>query len=246
MKHTKIIFFLILTSLTINAYAISWEHIQKPIEGTTQSIGEYSNGCIIGSQALPLQGEGYQVIRSYKNRFYGHTNLISFIKRLGKNAKNKGLSTVLVGDMGMPAGGRFTSGHKSHQTGLDADIWLRFGPLTKDQANLIKLAATDNNVARIFVNPAIKVELCQATTGDRSWLRKVRPWFGHTAHMHVRLNCPKGSKECKNQATIPAGEGCGATLYSWFEPKKPSKKKQKKKPVKIPPLKCQMLLWSYE
>ncbi len=267
MKLLKLLLVSTPLLLTVSANASSWEKIKSPVAGKMQSVGSYSNGCIIGANALPLRGQGYQVIRSYKNRFYGHSKLVSFIQHLGKNAQNEGLPTLLIGDMGMPAGGRFSSGHKSHQTGLDADIWLRFGTLTtaqaenptatvmvdygakkvnqnwtKDQADLIRLAATDKNVARIFVNPAIKVKLCQTARGDRSWLRKVRPWFGHTAHMHVRLNCPKDSTYCKNQVVIPRGEGCGATLYSWFKPRKPSK--AKKKVIKTPHFLCQMVLSS--
>ncbi len=103
----------------------------------------------------------------------------------------------------MPAGGRFNGGHASHQTGLDVDIFLQL-PKTRwsqaqllrpqaldlvsrdgkhvvpsrwssDIASLIKLAAQDNDVTRIFVNPAIKQQLCLDAGSDRDWLRKVRP-----------------------------------------------------------------------
>ncbi len=260
---------ILLLPLSIPTYANDWEKIDKPIQGKMQSIGKYFNGCVIGAKALPLQGRGYQVIHSYKNRFYGHQDLISFIKKLGKEAQKSKLSTVLVADMGMPAGGRFSSGHASHQTGLDADIWLRLGSLTKeqaenptatvyvsgektnknwtvDQAKLIRLAALDKKVARIFVNPAIKVKLCVTARGNRSWLRKVRPWYGHTAHMHVRLHCPKNSPYCKKQTPTAKGEGCGKELYSWFIPKDPAKKNNnpKKKKMPKPPALCQKILLS--
>ncbi|OWG05651.1 penicillin-insensitive murein endopeptidase, partial [Klebsiella pneumoniae] len=112
-----------------------------------------------------------------------------------------------------PAGGRFNGGHASHQTGLDVDIFLQLpqtrwtsSQLLKPQAldlvasdgkhvvpslwspqisQLIKLAAEDSEVTRIFVNPAIKQQLCLDAGSDRQWLRKVRPWFQHRAHMHV-------------------------------------------------------------
>ncbi len=117
---------------------------------------------------------------------------------------------MLIGDMGMPAGGRFNGGHASHQTGLDVDIFLQLPQtraghrlqLLKPQAldlvasdgkhavpslwspqisQLIKLAAEDSEVTRIFVNPAIKQQLCLDAGSDRQWLRKVRPWFQHRA-----------------------------------------------------------------
>lgn len=46
---------------------------------------------------------------------------------------------------------------------------------SSDIASLIKLAAQDNDVTRIFVNPAIKQQLCLDAGNDRDWLRKVRP-----------------------------------------------------------------------
>ncbi len=68
---------------------------------------------------------------------------------------------------------------------------------SSDIASLIKLAAQDNDVTRIFVNPAIKQQLCLDAGSDRDWLRKVRPWFQHRAHMHVRLRCPADSWSAK-------------------------------------------------
>ena len=74
------------------------------------------------------------------------------------------------------------------------------------------------------------------------WLRKVRPWFQHRAHMHVRLRCPADSLECEDQPLPPPGDGCGAELQSWFEPPKPgTTKPEKKTPPPLPPS-CQALL----
>ena len=71
-------------------------------------------------------------------------------------------------------------------------------------SQLIKLAAEDSEVTRIFVNPAIKQQLCSDAGSDRQWLRKVRPRFQHRAHMHVRLRCPAGSLECEDRRRRPA------------------------------------------
>lgn len=247
-----------------------WQQIKRPIPGNAEPIGSYSNGCIIGAQALPSKGEGYQVIRLNRNRYYGHPEMIDYLQRLGKKVKAAGMPTMLIGDIAMPGGGRFLTGHASHQMGLDADIWLRMGTMSdKDALNsdgkgllvvnrkaqrvddniwndnhtgLIRLAAQDSQVSRIFVNPAIKLKLCQSVKGDRSWLQKIRPWFGHDSHFHVRLTCPTGAAYCENQAPIPAGDGCGAELYSWFEPKKPSSEPAKPKVTPPEPFLCQQVL----
>lgn len=265
----KLLFITTVALTSTQTNATLWEKIKTPIRGKAQSIGGYSNGCIIGAKPLALQGEGYQVIRSARNRYYGHPELLDYLINLGKKTKAAGIPTILIGDMGMPAGGRFASGHASHQTGLDADIWLRFGPMDNQTArnpaglatimvnrntqrvydnlwqqqhtDLIKLAASDNRVNRIFVNPAIKVKLCQTAGNDRAWLAKIRPWYGHDAHFHIRLTCPADATSCENQAPIPAGDGCGKELYSWFEPKTDTGTPATKT-LPTPPVQCQMIL----
>ena len=52
---------------------------------------------------------------------------------------------------------------------------------------------------------------------DRGWLRLVRPWYGHNAHMHIHFRCPPNQPECHDQAPPPPGDGCDASLAWWFE-----------------------------
>ncbi|MTH46379.1 penicillin-insensitive murein endopeptidase [Intestinirhabdus alba] len=250
--------------------ATPWQKITQPVPGSPRSIGSFSNGCIVGAATLPVESDSYQVMRTDRNRYFGHPDLVRFIQRLSARVSDEDLGTLLVGDMGMPAGGRFNGGHASHQTGLDVDIFLqlpktRWTPAqllrpqaldlvsrdgkrvtstlwTPEIASLIKLAAQDNEVTRIFVNPAIKQRLCLDAGTDRDWLRKVRPWFQHRAHMHVRLRCPDDSLECIDQPAPPPGDGCGAELQSWFAPAKPGATPPvKKTPPPLPPS-CQALL----
>jgi penicillin-insensitive murein endopeptidase len=79
---------------------------------------------------------------------------------------------------------------------------------------IIKAAASDPRVARIFIFPGAKVQMCKDATGNRDWLRKVRPWYGHHYHFHVRLACPAGAQGCVNQDAPPAGDGC-ADAQTW-------------------------------
>lgn len=250
--------------------ATPWQNLRHPIAGTPQSIGAFTNGCIIGAQALPSESRAYQILRPDQYRYYGHPELLQFIQRLSDHIYQSTQRVVLVGDMGMPAGGRFSSGHASHQSGLDVDIWLQL-PVTRwtpeqllqpqpldlvDERGrqivaarwqsvigaMIKQAAEDHDVTRIFVHPAIKQQLCREAGQDRRWLQKVRPWFGHRAHMHVRLRCPAGSQTCESQVPPPPGDGCGAELQSWFIPKRPATGNSIKREPPPLPAGCQALL----
>ena len=176
-------------------------------------------------------------MRLSRNRNYGHPELIDYLKTLSRKAAAlPGWEGLYVGDLSQPRGGPMLTGHRSHQIGLDADIWMlppkRLNLTASERENissislrrsagayvndswtrqhheLLKAAAKDPRVARIFVFPGAKVKMCNEEKGDRSWLRKIRPWWGHHYHFHVRLNCPKGSTGCVNQDPPPAGDGC--------------------------------------
>ena len=251
----------------------SWSNFKTPAAGKSESIGGYANGCLSGGTALPDAGPGYQAVRLASRRNYGHPEMIDYIQKLGQRVEKRQLGMMLVADVAMPRGGRFRSGHASHQSGLDADIWLRLSapklPANKRQghndvnavllvdrkkltvtpsfqwkhAELIRQAAQDERVARIFVHPAIKKSLCQRQwETDRSWLRKVRPWWGHDSHFHVRLRCPAGSTDCENQDPPGPGEGCGAEVESWLADLRKPPKPSKPKPRPTPPARCQAML----
>jgi penicillin-insensitive murein endopeptidase len=253
------------------ADGMPWVDLKTPYPGPAGSIGTYTNGCVAGAKALPADGVGYQVIRLGRRRYFGHPMLVDYIQRFGQRMHAAGLPPALIGDMGLVRGGRTPDSHMSHQTGLDVDIWLRLDlprmppkeredlsaivmvdssgkhvdPLhwTADQARMLKLAAADRRVERIFVNPAIKLALCQSQWPDRSWLGKIRPWYGHRSHFHVRLACPPGSPGCKPQAPPPPGDGCGKDLMWWFEPREPVKPGPEKAPPPIPTA-CRPILLS--
>jgi penicillin-insensitive murein endopeptidase len=216
---------------------------ETPAPGPTSAIGATNRGCLQGATALPQSGPGWQVLRPDHNRFWGTPTLIAVIEAQAAQLPSSG-GGLLIGDMSLPRGGRMPSGHASHQTGLDADILFRLTdhPLTAEERDdpdltsvlaggqvspqrwgapqeaLLKHFAEDPRVDRIFVNPVIKRHLCQSVKGERGWLHRIRPWYGHAAHFHVRLACPAGDAGCEPQAPIPEGDGCGADLTWWFSP----------------------------
>jgi penicillin-insensitive murein DD-endopeptidase len=89
---------------------------------------------------------------------------------------------------------------------------------SKRVARLVRLAATDARVDRVFVNPAIKRALCEQSGADRGWLQKVRPWYGHADHLHARLACLPSDADCKSQAPLADGDGCDK-LGTWLKPR---------------------------
>lgn len=213
----------------------------KPAAMKARAIGFYSRGCLAGGVMLPVNGPAWQAMRLSRNRNWGHPDLVNLVQRLAmESQKLDGWPGLLVGDLAQPRGGPMLTGHASHQIGLDADIWLMPMPdreLTRQEreeisaismikndfeinekywrpghVKLLKRAAEYSEVERIFVHPAIKKALCEAAGSKAPWLAKVRPWWGHHYHFHVRIKCPPGSSNCKDQ-TPPSGDpGCSKEL----------------------------------
>src|SRR5260370_37465052 len=59
---------------------------------------------------------------------------------------------------------------------------------------VLRDAAQEPSVQRIFVNAAIKKALCREARGDRSWLSTIRPCWGHAYHFHLRMKFPAGNQ----------------------------------------------------
>src|ERR1700751_987482 len=95
-----------------------------PFPGPPRSIGGYFDGCLAGAMPLPITGPTWQVMRLSRNRNWGNPQLVRFIERFAENAKKVGWNGLLVGDMSQPRGGPMLSDHRSHQIGLDVDIWF--------------------------------------------------------------------------------------------------------------------------
>jgi len=253
--------------------ASAWATVATPSRGPSQVIGTPANGCVGGAGALPESGPGFVSVRRARHRFFGHPDLLRLVQDLGRSAARRNLGLVMIGDLSQPRGGQMPSSHHSHQNGLDVDVWFTLAPTAQaarqlmddrpdppsmvqpgtlvssgawgqPQRFLLETMARNPAVDRIFVNPGIKRAVCSEAQGDRTWLRKLRPWWGHDAHFHVRIRCPAGSPQCEPQAAIPAGEGCGAELAWWFKPqaKGTTRKKGEPRAEPIAPAACMALL----
>ncbi|MCX7888530.1 MAG: penicillin-insensitive murein endopeptidase [Rhodobacteraceae bacterium] len=247
--------------------------VPGPSAQPPQAIGSYARGCAAGLVELPETGPTWQAMRLSRNRNWGHPSMIAFLQDLSAEAARIGWAGLYIGDISQPRGGPMVSGHASHQLGLDADIWMLparrldlsaaerekissisvrsadqtsvNGNWTRAHAALMKAAASDPRVDRIFVTPPVKIALCRgAKASDAKWLQKIRPYFGHDTHFHVRLKCPAGSPACQTQTPTVAelsegGDGCDDSLMWWVTtyleelknpPKKPKGGKREKTP----------------
>lgn len=237
-------------------------------------IGAYAKGCAAGLVQMPESGPSWQMMRLSRNRNWGQPEMIAFLQDLSREAQRVGWAGLYIGDISQPRGGPMIGGHASHQIGLDADVWMlppRRLDLTRaeresissvsvrsaDQRSvtknwtaahyaLMKAAASDPRVDRIFVAAAVKVEMCKtARKSDTAWLQKIRPYFEHNTHFHIRLKCPPGARYCETQTPnvselSKGGNGCDETLMWWVTdylnpPKATGKPKEPPEPRKRGP-----------
>lgn len=242
---------------------------RTPAAGPIRIIGgSPGGGCIAGAVALPESGPGYVTIRMTRSDIWGAPTTIERIQQLGVLARDAGLPDLLIGDISHPRGGPMHGGHMSHQRGLEVDIGLDMRPRlplaraerevhelitlvrpdrrgveiarwNEGVVTLLRLTATLPDVDRVLVNPAIKKQLCEGVSGDRSWLRLIRPWYAHAAHLHLTFRCPAGQTECRDLTPPPPGDGCDASLQWWFDrldaPPPPPRTGPPPRPPAMPP-----------
>lgn len=209
-----------------------------PTDSKPEAIGEYAMGCLQGAQTFTGKEKGLVLSQMKRGRYWGHPDLINLLTRVGIEFNNSN-KKIIIGDLSQSRGGPTITGHNSHQTGLDVDVWFKiltkidgpsfrvleteemkqFDELGDDQIKLIKFMAHDSTVERIFINPSFKKKLCiysgslKLTAEEQ---HKMRAWWGHDDHIHVRLKCPSDSPLCVSQKPVPAGDGCGDDLNWWF------------------------------
>lgn len=223
-----------------------WSKFRRPAPGTALSIGTPSAGCLRGGEPLKSDGPGYVLARPERRRNYGHPRLVDLLKSLGTGLAAEGKPKILIGDLSQPRGGPTMSAHASHQSGIDVDIWYarprageRRGPgwirkhlaaesmvdskglqadakrFGEEQIDLLRRIAEREQADRILVNFPLKKYLCEHHANE-AWIRKIRPWYGHDHHFHLRLKCPADDSGCVPGEPIPAGNGCDATLEWWW------------------------------
>ncbi len=224
-------------------------------EGQSESIGTYNNGCILYPAELE-KSDIYKLPRLARGNNYGNPALTDFLEDYAYRIKEMTGKQLLIADLSKNNGGPTLMLHSSHQTGLDADIWYRLysqkqnlsqtdiedlkpidmvskdgstmGELwSSENEEILKTFAQNDKIERIFVNPIIKKNFCTKFKSE-DWQKKIRPWWGHNEHFHVRLKCPDNSPDCTMKGQAIKDDGCGKDLDWWFseEAKLPKSKKE--------------------
>ena len=129
-------------------------------------------------------------MRPQRRRFFGHPVLVHYLQVLGAATNQQGLGTLLIGDLGQPRGGPMPFGHRSHQIGLDADIWFWL------PGDGIVLSAADRET------------LGPAELGARS---KRRQWRLKRRGIRIRIRCKDAERiHCDRRLEEPARALVGA------------------------------------
>lgn len=148
--------------------------------------------------------------------------------------------------------------HMKDKSVMNDDL-TDFNPEVWDDKNIdvLGVCAEFKIVSNIYAHPLIVKKFCERVKEldikNESWVAKVRPWYGHVDHYHVRLNCPskKDNPDCISQGYFTKSV-CDDPEFEekWFSDKFMEKQKyyyagQKALKDKIPekfPEKCFSLL----
>ena len=205
-------------------------------------FGGYSTGCIAGAAQLPETGPTWQAMRLGRNRNWGHPEAIAFVERLSAHAATlPGWSGLYVGDISQPRGGPMLTGHASHQSGLDIDIWMR--PATRlDLSRGARETLSSISVRRAegaYVNENWTRRITRSEAGglgpgggadlrlprrqgadvprrDRrpGLAEKDQAVVGASLPFSRAAQLPAGAAACEDQTPPPAGDGC-ADAAQW-------------------------------
>lgn len=228
MTKLKIILFLLLKTINILA--------------NTEAVGFYRDGRLLNGEDILSRDGMLRKLFTSRKRMFGTTELNDAIVDLANEStfRFKNLNQIQIGDLSNVNGGSARPNHQSHQNGLDADIvyfpttniiqnqnanyweeiFVRNGRVTNNfnsfrNWEMFKFLVNRGGVNRIFVDTAIKREICRYAReiGELNNFiyvhRRIRPSDQfHKTHFHLRMKCPKGDNRCRDQAEPPNSHGC--------------------------------------
>ena len=169
----------------------------------SRALGRTNHGRLVGGVELPAAGTNFvtvdPVTGTSPNRAWrrnGTDRLLQMLLRVAEEhaAAHPGAPRLVVGDLSRPHGGRFGpeyggDGHRSHQNGLDADVYYprrdgleriptRVGQIDRRLAQELVNRFVHAGAQYVFVGPA---------TGLHGPTKVVMTLANHDDHLHVRI-----------------------------------------------------------
>ena len=169
----------------------------------SRAIGRPNKGRLAGGVELPAVGTHFVTVDPVTGdgpspgwRRHGTDRLVQVLLAVaeGHAATHPGAPRLVIGDLSRPRGGRFGpehggDGHRSHQNGLDADVYYpRRDGLERAPD---RVAQVDRRLAQELVDRFVRAGAQYVFVGPGTGLhgpRKVVVVLGnHDDHLHVRI-----------------------------------------------------------
>jgi Penicillin-insensitive murein endopeptidase len=176
----------------------------------SRAVGKPNHGRLLGGVKLPAAGTHFvtvdPVAEANPNRAwrrYGTDRLLRVLLAVAEEhaAAHPGAARLVIGDLSRPHGGRFGpeyggDGHRSHQNGLDADVYYP----RRDGLERIprRVGQVDRRLAQELVDRFVRAGAQYVFVGPRTGLRGpakvVMTLANHDDHLHVRIRPGAGAR----------------------------------------------------
>jgi murein endopeptidase len=198
----------------------------RPPEAVTvwrrsRALGRPDRGRLVGGVELPAAGTHFVTVDPVTGtspnrawRRHGTDRLVEVLLRVAEEhaAAHPDAPRLVVGDLSRPRGGKFGKeyggdGHRSHQNGLDADV---FYPRRDGRERIpTRVAQVDRRLAQELVDRFVRAGAQYVFVGPGTGLRgpsKVVMTLGnHDDHLHVRIHPAAGAGRRPHRTPVPAG-----------------------------------------
>ena len=176
----------------------------------SRAVGKPNHGRLLGGVELPAAGTLFVTVDPVTGtspnrawRRYGTDRLLRVLLRVAEEhaAAHPGAARLVIGDLSRPHGGRFGpeyggDGHRSHQNGLDADVYYP----RRDGLERIprRVGQVDRRLAQELVDRFVRAGAQYVFVGPRTGLRGpakvVMTLANHDDHLHVRIRPGAGAR----------------------------------------------------
>lgn len=215
----------------------------------TEAVGFFSRGELKDGVSVRSLDAKIHKLFLQRERFFSTQELQDVLSKTSDfvKARYPKSEKLQIGDLSHEHGGP-SVGHASHQNGLDVDVvyLTKKKKLQKQDApfwqedfvkgknvtdnfdtarnlELFKYLAWNHPVRRIFVDTAIKTNLCIFARDNnlldkkeyKQTLKRLRVASLHTNHFHIRITCPKDDIACEEQVEVPNETGCEALITAF-------------------------------